>query len=407
MAWQDWRVRKEDFLAARSWPERFEDFAADADARALMAFARGADSPVAESEFGVPPPPVLGPAARASTDGPIDPIAAASADGPTAAEDAGPNAAPASATGGAFGQLLGGGRSDHQLGGGFAVVTAPAAPGASSGPSLIANAGQYLVLFNPDLSPSLAIDMAKREILIDGVQDPVLAGGDSDALVLAGPLSDGAIVPTGLLGLDNVVLEPGSSYDLASGDGVASGAVLTVNAMALGPDDSLRFDGSGETDGRLILFGGAGADELIGGAGDDRIAGMDGADTLSGGAGADVFVYDNAGQSSGAAYDTLLDFDPGEDRIDLPGAVSGFADAIESGALSTESFDDDLAAALGADGLGAGQAVLFTPDDGDLAGTVFLIVDGNGEEGYQPGEDFVLALPNAEPADLSNIGIFV
>ncbi len=43
-------------------------------------------------------------------------------------------------------------------------------------------------------------------------------------------------------------------------------------------------------------------------------------------------------------------------------------------------------------GLGAHQAVLFTPDQGDLKNHVFLIVDANGTAGYQSGHDFVFEL---------------
>ncbi|MFN3389375.1 MAG: hypothetical protein ACK40O_10630, partial [Allosphingosinicella sp.] len=100
------------------------------------------------------------------------------------------------------------------------------------------------------------------------------------------------------------------------------------------------------------------------------------------------------------------DFDFGEDRIDLPVAVTGFAAAVTSGTLSAASFDADLAGALGT-GLGAGQALLFTADAGDLAGKAFLVVDGNGEAGYQAGEDYVFLL-GAPPADpIADPGIFV
>ena len=88
-------------------------------------------------------------------------------------------------------------------------------------------------------------------------------------------------------------------------------------------------------------------------------------------------------------------------------AVTGFAAAVAAGTLSADSFDEDLAAALAADALGAGQAVLFTPDSGDLAGTVFLVVDANGEAGYQAGEDLVIALPGAEATDISSTAIFI
>ena len=55
------------------------------------------------------------------------------------------------------------------------------------------------------------------------------------------------------------------------------------------------------------------------------------------------------------------------------------------------SFDADLALGVNAV-LGAGQAMLFTPDQGDLAGRTFLVVDGNDTAGYQPGQDYVIAL---------------
>jgi|GEM_PF-782074 len=63
------------------------------------------------------------------------------------------------------------------------------------------------------------------------------------------------------------------------------------------------------------------------------------------------------------------------DRGDLLGGVG--LEAIEGGSLSIATFDDDLAAVL--TGLERGQAVWFAPDAGDLAGQIFLIVDGNGE----------------------------
>jgi hypothetical protein len=59
-------------------------------------------------------------------------------------------------------------------------------------------------------------------------------------------------------------------------------------------------------------------------------------------------------------------------------------------------------------GLGAGRAGLFTPTAGDLAGTLFLVVDANGEAGYQAGEDFVFALPGMAVADLgTSTSIFI
>lgn len=66
----------------------------------------------------------------------------------------------------------------------------------------------------------------------------------------------------------------------------------------------------GAGDDLLALTGGSGS--LSGGAGADILRDGPGADTLTGGAGADIFVLTADGQS-----DTITDFDPARDRIDL------------------------------------------------------------------------------------------
>lgn len=127
---------------------------------------------------------------------------------------------------------------------------------------------------------------------------------------------------------------------------------------------------------------------------------------MSGGGGSDTFAYYDAAQSSGADYDILADFNPSADKIDLEVTVGGFDAAIQSGTLSQGSFNADLGAALA--GLGAGRATLYTPDAGDLAGTIFLVVDANGQAGYQAGEDYVFALTGATLADLTgHPGFFI
>lgn len=70
-------------------------------------------------------------------------------------------------------------------------------------------------------------------------------------------------------------------------------------------------------DGDDFLGGGDGNDTLSGGNGKDTLMGGRLADSLSGGAGADSFFYQRADESTGAGYDTIADFVPGEDVIDL------------------------------------------------------------------------------------------
>jgi serralysin len=178
------------------------------------------------------------------------------------------------------------------------------------------------------------------------------------------------------------------SYWLRTDDGnVAAGRRLSVNGAGLAPGETLRFDGSGESDGSFRILAGAGADILTGGAQADFLYGGRGADRLAGGGGADILFYRFVGESIGAGFDQLVGFDAEADRIDLPGAVTGFGGSA-AGSLSQASLDADLAAALGGV-LGPGLAALFTASAGDMAGRTFVAVDANGVAGYQAGEDYL------------------
>ena len=55
--------------------------------------------------------------------------------------------------------------------------------------------------------------------------------------------------------------------------------------------------------------------------------------------------------------------------------------------------------------MGAGQAVLFAPTSGTLAGNVFLIADANGIAGYQADADFVFQL--VTPPPIITVDLFV
>ena len=68
-----------------------------------------------------------------------------------------------------------------------------------------------------------------------------------------------------------------------------------------------------------LIEGGPGKDKLSGTPGDDQIVGGPGSDKLTGGEGDDVFTY----TSMADARDTILDFAPGADRIDLRALLAG------------------------------------------------------------------------------------
>jgi Ca2+-binding RTX toxin-like protein len=164
-----------------------------------------------------------------------------------------------------------------------------------------------------------------------------------------------------------------------------------------GLNSGLTFHGQAETNGNFIIDGGSGHDSIRTGAGDDQLWGGAGADHLRGGAGADIYEYNTAADSTSTLYDTIVGFNTHQDKFNLNGIVDVTkVDAkITSGALSTATFDLDLAAAVNAAHLHAQHAVLFTPTSGTLAGDTFLVIDGNGAAGYQASQDYVIRLVNS------------
>lgn len=68
------------------------------------------------------------------------------------------------------------------------------------------------------------------------------------------------------------------------------------------------------TPGSDVLQGGAGADHILAAAGDDILLDGAGSDWLTGGSGADTFVL-----SCDGTADRIVDFTPGQDKIDLSG----------------------------------------------------------------------------------------
>ena len=97
------------------------------------------------------------------------------------------------------------------------------------------------------------------------------------------------------------------------------------------------------------IVGTAGRDVIVGTAGDDLIIGGAGADTLTGGLGSNVFAY----QSMRDAGDTITDFVPGKDRLDLDALLAsigvskatafslGFVKLVASGNSTLVQIDID------------------------------------------------------------------
>ncbi len=161
--------------------------------------------------------------------------------------------------------------------------------------------------------------------VMDG-QIYVAAGGSDDGVSLMTLLPDGRLVHLATLAdtTATAMTNPAAlamrgragGLDLFVAGGGADGGITQLRAD-LGPIGvAIRLGDTGQTytggAGRDQIVGGAGADTIRGGAGDDIIVDGGGSDILYGGAGADIFVLRPDG-----VVDTIADFEPGIDRLDL------------------------------------------------------------------------------------------
>lgn len=229
------------------------------------------------------------------------------------------------------------------------------------------------------------------------------------------------------IGTDNTLdlsgFRANSTVDLAPGAFSSADGKTHNIAIAFGTIVETAIGGKGDDDitgntyantltgnrGSDTLKGGDANDVLDGGKGNDVLSGDAGNDQLIGGSGADTMKYTGVSDSTGAGYDllTAFDFRAGHDVFDLPVAVTGIDDKVFSGTLLLATFDTTMEVAVGEDQLAAGHAVLFTPTVGDYNGHTFLIVDANGEAGYQGGEDFVFDLGGAKHLDQLSTADFI
>ena len=105
-----------------------------------------------------------------------------------------------------------------------------------------------------------------------------------------------------------------------------------------------------------VVNGTAGSDTIVGSAGDDVITGGAGADRLTGNGGRDVFVY----TSLRDAGDTITDFTPDDDRLDLSALLASLgttpANAISAGVVKLIASGNNTVVMIDTDG-SAGAAV--------------------------------------------------
>jgi serralysin len=199
-----------------------------------------------------------------------------------------------------------------------------------------------------------------------GGNDLLLGGGGNDYLI--GRAGDDRLDG----GVNYDQMDGGAGNDIYvvdhSGDliveriGEGSDSVLSSVSWLLSPEvenltltGGLAIAGTGSwRDNKLT--GNAAGNRLDGREGNDVIDGGQGADTLSGGLGADTFAF-TAPLGLGNV-DSILDFQPGADRIALDDAV--FA-GLASGALPAQAFRMGSAAA------DADDRIIYDPATGVLS----------------------------------------
>jgi Ca2+-binding RTX toxin-like protein len=229
-----------------------------------------------------------------------------------------------------------------------------------------------------------------------GAGDDIITTGDHFDVIYAG-LGDDTISSGG--GQDRIFLTGGTD----TVDGGSGRDTVDYSGMSLAVDVSLANAGAQAVNANATdtltsienLTGSAFDDTLTGTTASNVLTGGLGADQLIGGGGADTFAYGSVADSTSTAYDVITGFAAGNNKFDLWFTVNAVDTAVTAGALSTSTFDTDLASAVGSSQLGAHDAVLFTANSGSLAGHTFLVVDANGIAGYQAGADLVIELADA------------
>ncbi|WP_107498404.1 M10 family metallopeptidase C-terminal domain-containing protein [Thalassobius sp. I31.1] len=153
----------------------------------------------------------------------------------------------------------------------------------------------------------------------------VLAGGGDDGISLFTILPDGTLLHLesiadelnttleNIASISAVVLGDEVQVFVTSGNeaGVTQFSLSAVNYGDVIYGTALQDSITG-TSGDDLIYGGPGDDDIYGGDGADILYDGSGSDVLWGGAGADIFVFEADGVT-----DTIQDFEPGVDRLDL------------------------------------------------------------------------------------------
>jgi len=206
--------------------------------------------------------------------------------------------------------------------------------------------------------------------------DGVTGGGVLFSTLTTGALN-GANILYGTSGADTIDARNGNdvAYGWGGDDFIAGGNGLDSIYGGSG-NDEIQGNQANDT-----LYGGSGDDKISGIAGDDIIVGGFGADQLTGNAGADTFRFLDVRDTN----DTITDFLPGTDKIDLSNFNVGGSTYHFDAPVEAHTFTAARDLIYYFDGT---NTVVLGNTDGDLATAEFMLtISGNPH--LQPG-DFLL-----------------
>jgi Ca-dependent carbohydrate-binding module xylan-binding/RTX calcium-binding nonapeptide repeat (4 copies) len=199
-----------------------------------------------------------------------------------------------------------------------------------------------LTLDTQPIPKATIVGTGGNDVLTGTSGNDVFNGGHGTDTMSGGTGDDTYINPTG----DVVIEQPGQGTDTVYANWNYTLPANVERLVATG-GSNLTLNGN-DLDNPII--GNDGANTINGGAGNDRIVGGLGPDLLTGGTGNDQFIYRSVAEKG----DTIRDFHPGEDVLDLRMLMTsiGYAgtDPVKDGVVKLVAAGTD------------GSAVMIDPD---------------------------------------------
>jgi Ca2+-binding RTX toxin-like protein len=261
-----------------------------------------------------------------------------------------------------------------------------------------------------------------RDVINAGNGNNNVTSGDGDDVIKTGTGNDTINAGGGNdivnAGKGENTVDGGADIDLLDFGGGMQGVTFTIDqsagvhdfdgtAAGLGLLHYSNFEGVIGTKYADTLSGSDLADIIKGGKGNDNITGNGGADSLWGGKGADTFFYTFFSQrvdSSPRAPDTINDFTPGTDKIDLTAFHIGSTQAeviLERNPVAFTDLGGGLGISHFFDDWPTGRAVVVEYNGGDAR----VFVDAHGD-GKLETNDLVIILEHVAANSLA-VGDFV